>query len=95
MAAQLPRNRHVIATPLQTAQSMLLLVTEWKVYRAADFMRLRQRLRALLVIDGRNQYDPQAMSRLGYEYCGVGRGLARPSRSAGVVWQRAALLTAG
>ena len=86
-----------VADPAAAADDAdaLVLVTEWKVYRAADFMRLRQRLRGLLVIDGRNQYDPQAMARLGYEYCGVGRGLALPSRCAGVVSQRAALLSAG
>jgi UDPglucose 6-dehydrogenase len=73
----------------------LVLVTEWKVYRTADFASLRGRLRGLLVIDGRNQFDPQQLQHLGYEYCGVGRGLPRPARAAGSALPRAALLSAG
>lgn len=86
-----------VADPMAAADSAdaLVLVTEWKVYRAADFAQLRNRLRGLLVIDGRNQFDPQAMARLGYEYCGVGRGLARPSCLAGSAPRQAALLSAG
>ena len=51
----------------------LVLVTEWKPYRQPDFMRLRQRMRTPLIIDGRNQYQPAALRELGFIYSGIGR----------------------
>ncbi len=72
----------------------LVLVTEWKPYRSPDFSRLKAGLRSPLIIDGRNQYDPQQMQALGFEYCGVGRGLPKPQRLQGSTPRRAALLTA-
>lgn len=54
----------------------LVLATEWKPYRAPDFEAMKARMRGRLVIDGRNQYDPQQMLALGFEYRGVGRGAA-------------------
>ena len=52
----------------------LLLVTEWKEFRGFSPTAMRKLLRAPLVFDGRNQYDPQAMVDAGLEYFGVGRG---------------------
>ena len=51
----------------------LVLVTEWKPYRQPDFLRLRQRMRTPLIIDGRNQYQPAALRELGFIYSGIGR----------------------
>ena len=51
----------------------LLVVTEWLVYRNPDFERLRGLLRRPLLIDGRNLYDPDRMTALGFEYHGIGR----------------------
>lgn len=52
----------------------LLLVTEWKPFRNPDFQRITASLRHPIVFDGRNQYDPQYMVKLGFEYYGIGRG---------------------
>src|SRR4051812_5684275 len=52
----------------------LLLMTEWLVYRNPDFERVRKLLRRPLLIDGRNLYDPDRMTALGFEYHGIGRG---------------------
>ncbi|MBV8620767.1 MAG: UDP-glucose/GDP-mannose dehydrogenase family protein, partial [Curvibacter sp.] len=52
----------------------LLLVTEWKEFRGFSPSAMRKLLRAPLVFDGRNQYDPQSMVDAGLEYFGVGRG---------------------
>ncbi|MFL5492976.1 MAG: UDP-glucose dehydrogenase family protein [Gemmatimonadales bacterium] len=52
----------------------LLVMTEWLVYRNPDFDRVRKLLRRPLLIDGRNLYDPERMTALGYEYHGIGRG---------------------
>jgi UDPglucose 6-dehydrogenase len=52
----------------------LLVMTEWLVYRNPDFDRVRKLLRRALLIDGRNLYDPERMTALGFEYHGIGRG---------------------
>lgn len=51
----------------------LVIVTEWLVYRNPDFERMRSQLAQPLVFDGRNLYDPERMTRLGFEYHAVGR----------------------
>lgn len=58
---------------LEGADAMLL-ITEWKQFRNPDFAALRQKLRAPVIFDGRNQYDPQELTELGFEYYGIGRG---------------------
>ena len=59
----------------------LVLATEWKPYRAPDFDAMKSRMRGHLIVDGRNQYDPKYMRALGFDYCGVGRGVAMAQRS--------------
>ncbi|HEV8356959.1 MAG TPA: UDP-glucose/GDP-mannose dehydrogenase family protein [Gemmatimonadales bacterium] len=51
----------------------LVVVTEWLVYRTPDFDRLKKLLARPLVLDGRNLYDPERMTRMGFEYHGIGR----------------------
>jgi UDPglucose 6-dehydrogenase len=51
----------------------LVIVTEWLLYRNPDFERMRALLARPLVLDGRNLYDPGRMTRLGFEYHGIGR----------------------
>ena len=51
----------------------LVIVTEWKEFRSPDFERIRQTLRAPVVFDGRNMYEPSVMKRYGLEYHGIGR----------------------
>lgn len=51
----------------------LVIVTEWKAFRSPDFERLKQQLNAPVIFDGRNIYDPQQLSELGFVYRGVGR----------------------
>jgi UDPglucose 6-dehydrogenase len=53
---------------------VLLIMTEWLMYRNPDFERVRKLLRRPLLIDGRNLYDPARMTALGFEYHGIGRG---------------------
>ncbi len=52
----------------------LVLVTEWKQYRQPDFQRIRTLLRTPLILDGRNQYEPERMAELGFRYMAIGRG---------------------
>lgn len=51
----------------------LALVTEWKPFRAPDLEQMKQVMRGNLIADGRNQYDPAAVTAAGFEYCGIGR----------------------
>ncbi|MEZ0314450.1 MAG: UDP-glucose/GDP-mannose dehydrogenase family protein [Myxococcota bacterium] len=53
----------------------LCLVTEWGAFRAPDFERIRASMRQPFIVDGRNQYEPQEMQRLGFTYVGVGRAV--------------------
>ena len=51
----------------------LVVVTEWKTFRSPDFERLANQLKTPVIFDGRNIYEPQAMSDLGFKYYGIGR----------------------
>jgi UDPglucose 6-dehydrogenase len=51
----------------------LLLVTEWKAFRAPDFERIRDLLKSPVILDGRNQYNAADLKALGFDYEGIGR----------------------
>ncbi len=51
----------------------LVIVTEWLVYRNPDLARVKAGLRAPIVIDGRNLFDPARMRRAGFQYVSLGR----------------------
>lgn len=51
----------------------LALVTEWKPFRAPDLELMKKIMRGNLVVDGRNQYDPAAVTAGGFDYHGIGR----------------------
>ncbi len=53
--------------------SALIIATEWKAFRSPDFEFLKQTLKNPIIFDGRNLYEPQAMTDLGFEYQGIGR----------------------
>jgi UDPglucose 6-dehydrogenase len=63
---------------LQDADA-LVICTEWKAFRVVDFDELRKKLRARLVIDGRNLFNPQQLARAGLHYIGIGLPYIRPS----------------
>ena len=51
----------------------LVVVTEWLEFRSPDFAALAPLLRARVLVDGRNLYDPRAVRAAGLHYEGVGR----------------------
>lgn len=51
----------------------LLIATEWKVFRAPDFDRVKALLKTPLIVDGRNLYTPADVRAQGFEYSGIGR----------------------
>ena len=59
----------------------LVVVTEWKAFRSPDFERIRAALKAGVVFDGRNIFEPRAVEAAGLAYYGIGRGrsVQRPS----------------
>jgi UDPglucose 6-dehydrogenase len=52
----------------------LVVMTEWQVFRAPDFDLIRSRLKAPVIFDGRNLYDPGRLGRRGFSYYAIGRG---------------------
>lgn len=60
---------------LEGADAMVL-VTEWKPFRHPDFAAIKRLLKTPMIFDGRNQYDPQQLQRLGIAYVGIGRANA-------------------
>jgi UDPglucose 6-dehydrogenase len=57
----------------------VVLVTEWAEFGELDFADVASAMRGRLVVDGRNFFDPDAVSAAGLTYEGVGR----PSRDGG------------
>lgn len=51
----------------------LLIVTEWKEFRSPDFDTIKRSLRAPVVFDGRNLFEPSLLKELGIEYHAIGR----------------------
>lgn len=52
----------------------LVIVTEWKEFRSPDFDGLKKQLKAPVIFDGRNLYDPAFMKKQGFTYYAIGRG---------------------
>lgn len=50
----------------------LILVTEWLEFRSPDFNKIKQSLKTNLFFDGRNQFDKERMSELGFKYLQIG-----------------------
>ena len=51
----------------------LVIVTEWEQFRALDFDRLKTVMAQPVLVDLRNVYRPDEMSRRGFVYEGIGR----------------------
>ncbi|MGH9528758.1 MAG: UDP-glucose dehydrogenase family protein [Terriglobales bacterium] len=56
----------------------ILLVTEWDEFRTIDWKRLRAIVEQPLLIDGRNMFSHNDLSRHGFRYVGIGRQSAVP-----------------
>ncbi|KVN81843.1 UDP-glucose 6-dehydrogenase [Burkholderia ubonensis] len=64
-----------------TGADALVIVTEWKEFRSPDFNRLKAELKAPVIFDGRNLYEPEAMAELGIDYYAIGRPHVDPQAS--------------
>jgi UDPglucose 6-dehydrogenase len=61
-----------------TGADALAIVTEWQEFRSPDFERLKETLKAPVIFDGRNLYDPATLARFGLTYYAIGRGRPLP-----------------
>lgn len=52
----------------------LVLVTEWKPFCYPDLALMKKLMRRHIILDGRNQYNPQHIMDAGFLYWGIGRG---------------------
>jgi UDPglucose 6-dehydrogenase len=52
----------------------LIIVTEWRDFKAPDFELLNATLSAPVIFDGRNLFEPARVKKLGFAYYGIGRG---------------------
>lgn len=50
----------------------LILATEWNEYKSLNYSALKENLKAPVIFDGRNLYDPTYVKSMGFEYYGVG-----------------------
>ncbi|MBJ6761341.1 UDP-glucose/GDP-mannose dehydrogenase family protein [Myxococcaceae bacterium JPH2] len=51
----------------------LFVVTEWNEFRHPDFERMKALMKAPVIFDGRNIYDPVRMRELGFTHFSIGR----------------------
>jgi UDPglucose 6-dehydrogenase len=51
----------------------LVIVTEWNEFRRPSFPRMKKLMKAPVIFDGRNLYDPLSMKEQGFTYYSVGR----------------------
>jgi len=64
-----------VDTPDQALEGSdaLVILTEWKIFRAPDLRALAGRLAKKAIFDGRNMYEPAAVAEAGLAYFPIGR----------------------
>ena len=74
---ELLQNLHYVDKPMAALADAdaLVILTEWKAYRSPNFTAMKAALKAPLIFDGRNLYEPEAMRAAGFRYFAVGRAM--------------------
>jgi UDPglucose 6-dehydrogenase len=72
----LPESVEFVRNAYEAAEQAdaVVVVTEWNEFKQLDMIRLRGIMRRAMIFDGRNIYDPQKLTKLGFCYYGIGRG---------------------
>ena len=55
----------------------LLIITEWKQYRAPDFEEMKSRLKLPIIFDGRNLYNTKHVLENGFTYYAIGKSIKK------------------
>lgn len=58
----------------------LVLVTEWPEFVDLDWAQVKKLMKTPVLIDARNCLDPEAMTRLGFLYQGIGRPVLKANK---------------
>jgi len=76
VAAPLMAGVEMASDPYSLAEGCdaLIVVTEWNEFKQLDLELVRDSMKQAILFDGRNVYDPDKMSQLGFKYLGFGRG---------------------
>lgn len=53
----------------------LLVMTEWKQYRAPDFDEMKSRMKNPVIFDGRNLYNTKKVLEQGFQYYAIGKAI--------------------
>lgn len=64
-----------VNSPLEALENAdaLIIVTEWKEFRAANFEIIKAKLKTPIIVDGRNLYDTKVLKEAGFIYHSIGR----------------------
>jgi UDPglucose 6-dehydrogenase len=76
-APELAKGLRFSDSPMDALQGAdaLAIVTEWKAFRSPDFEQVKKQLKAPVIFDGRNLFEPAIMAEAGFEYHGIGRSV--------------------
>ncbi len=79
VAAKLMQNVNYCLNAYEVAKGSdaLILVTEWEEFKTLDMSIIAASMNYPIIIDGRNMYDPEKMTRAGFIYEGIGRPAAK------------------
>ena len=64
-----------VTNPMDAAMAAdaLVILTEWKAYRSPNFRALKTAMKAPVIFDGRNLYEPSEIRAAGFQYFSIGR----------------------
>jgi UDPglucose 6-dehydrogenase len=73
-APVLPSSVRYHGSALEAARraDVLVIVTEWDEFRHLDLVRLKREMATPLLVDLRNMFSEEQLTRLGFAYCGIG-----------------------
>ena len=61
-------------SPYEAAEGAdaLLLATEWNAFKSLDFKEIKNKMHGNVILDGRNIWDQQELTEMGFVYFGIG-----------------------
>lgn len=89
----MPNTRRLLGDKVEFAETQydclagadaLIIATEWNEFRTPDFLKIVKLMKNKVIFDGRNLFDLDAISDLGFYYESVGRNVAIPSNGSSI-----------